>query len=109
MGSLTLFGQVFLLHHVQHLFRDRHVLDTVAADVNFHHLDELVCILPGKRPEQKYARWRSSNTCGMHMVMTGIGKFPLRRHRKSTREVHGHTSVQDKLGALLIKSSSKVV
>lgn len=45
--ALTLFGQVFFLHHVQHLFRDRHVLDAVSAHVNLHHFHELVGILCG--------------------------------------------------------------
>lgn len=45
VAALTLFGQVFFLHHVQHLFRDRHVLDAVAAHVNLNHLDELVGVL----------------------------------------------------------------
>lgn len=42
---LTLFGEVFLLHHVEHLFRDGDVFDAVSAHVDLHHFHELVRVL----------------------------------------------------------------
>lgn len=53
---LTLFGKVFLLHHVQHLVRDGNVFYTVAPNVHLNHLDELVGVLKKKKGKNMLAK-----------------------------------------------------